>query len=65
MLRTMAESVANACWAMLMFWVGVDSQTSNTIIAVASDSGHENGMGASMDDPAGDAAAALSFYGGN
>jgi len=65
MLRMMATNVANACWAMLMYCAGMDAQTSNTVIAVATGSNQPDGMVNVADDPAGNAAAALQFYGGN
>jgi hypothetical protein len=66
MLRTMAVSLANACWAMLMFCAGADNQTSSTILVVASDATQGDlALTAPTSDPASDAAAALRFYGGN
>lgn len=67
MLRTIAVSLANACWAMLMFCAGGDNQTSSTILAVTSEAAHgdHTNPAAAMNDPASDAAAALRFYSGN
>jgi hypothetical protein len=64
MLRTMAVSVANACWAMLMFCAGVDNQSSNNIFSAAEAHGHHT-PAAAMNDPASDAAADVRFYCGD
>ncbi|HLK32118.1 MAG TPA: hypothetical protein VKT29_03450 [Terriglobales bacterium] len=48
-----------------MYCAGMDAQTSNTVIAVATGSNQPDGMVNVADDPAGNAAAALQFYGGN
>ena len=67
MLRAMAVSLANACWAMLMFCAGGDDQTSHTILTVTSDTAHDDQTTptAAISDPADHAAAALRFYCGN
>ena len=67
MLRAMAVSLANACWAMLMFCVGGNDQTSNTILTVTSDTAHGDPTTptAAINDRASDAAAALRFYCGD
>ena len=67
MLRAIAVSLANACWAMLMFCAKGDDQTSNTILTVTSDTAHgdQTTPTAAINDRASDAAAAHRFYCGN